>query len=79
MARCYGGNLSQDRIAYEFCKNYGKRELDLCPINLTRRILAWNKGKNCKNPELPSLAPPLGPRSMLVWPIYKAKSSACPI
>ncbi len=45
MARCYGGNLSQDRIAYEFCKNYGKRELDLCPINLTRRILAWNKGK----------------------------------
>ena len=35
--------------------------------------------KNCKNPELPSLAPPLGPRSMLVWPIYKAKSSACPI
>lgn len=46
MAKYYGGNLSQDRIAYEFCKNYGERELDLCPINLTRRILAWNKGEN---------------------------------
>ncbi|MCW1967001.1 MAG: hypothetical protein KIH69_002625 [Anaerolineae bacterium] len=46
MAKYYGGNLSQDRIAYELCKNYGERELDLCPINLTNRILSWNNGEN---------------------------------
>lgn len=46
MTKYYGGNLSQDRIAYQLCKNYGERELDLCPINLTNRILSWNNGEN---------------------------------
>ena len=31
------------------------------------------KKKTAKTPKLASPAPPLGPRLMLVWPIYKAK------
>jgi hypothetical protein len=46
VAKYYGGNLSQDRIAYEFCKNYGIPELDLCPIKATDRILSWNNAEN---------------------------------